>query len=483
MPKLADLAKVLGTDLELVNECDLPATELGAVHISELQDPTTYLSGGELLLTTGMPLSGHAGQARAYVARLARHGISGLGFGLGPVHAEVPVAVVRACDAAGLPLFRVPAPTPFLVITRAYWELQLVAGRAELSLALNAHRALIRAAGEPDPARAIVQLLAQSTGGWAAYLDADGTPLEVWPDAARPRAERIRQEIDWLRGAGPHSAATFPLDDEDVVAHPLAGQNKVRGFVATAWPRDARRPDEQVVLAACALLTMRLEQRRESVSRHRTERHCQVLLALAGHTDAAQVLGSEIGSRLPAAVRVIVAGPTTAVSADDLLDRWARQPVVLRSTWLAQQDDCLWILARPDHTTAVLETLRGLELQDVRIVAGPVAALDALPTHRMLLAVALARTAPGEIHDERRGSRATDQIDALLAHSRSDLIGAVVAYLRCAGHWDRAAALLGVHRNTMRQRITNAQRVAGIDLDDADQTSQLWLALRGRGLA
>ncbi|MBV9805522.1 MAG: PucR family transcriptional regulator ligand-binding domain-containing protein, partial [Solirubrobacterales bacterium] len=42
------------------------------VHISELLDPTPWLSGGELLLTTGMQLQTPA-QAREFVGRLADH--------------------------------------------------------------------------------------------------------------------------------------------------------------------------------------------------------------------------------------------------------------------------------------------------------------------------------------------------------------------------------------------------------------------------
>ena len=73
---------------DLLRELELPivAGEAGLdrpvrwVHISELEDPTPWLSGGELLLTTGLQL-GDAAQQRAYVTRLARHGLAGLGFG------------------------------------------------------------------------------------------------------------------------------------------------------------------------------------------------------------------------------------------------------------------------------------------------------------------------------------------------------------------------------------------------------------------
>ncbi|WP_345196689.1 helix-turn-helix domain-containing protein, partial [Streptomyces lavendulae] len=46
------------------------------------------------------------------------------------------------------------------------------------------------------------------------------------------------------------------------------------------------------------------------------------------------------------------------------------------------------------------------------------------------------------------------------------------------GSWDRTAAALGVHRNTVRQRIARAAGLLGADLDDPDTRMELWFALR-----
>src|SRR3954453_16412649 len=84
------------------------------VQISELADPTPWLSGGELLLTTGMGL-GDAATQRAYVERLTDHGLAGLGFGLGfGGHDTVPEALLEAALARGFPLFCVPYELPSL---------------------------------------------------------------------------------------------------------------------------------------------------------------------------------------------------------------------------------------------------------------------------------------------------------------------------------------------------------------------------------
>ena len=71
------------------------------VHSSELLDPTPWLSGGEILLTTGMQLT-DADRQRAFVARLHDHGLAGIGVGTGFAHDTVPVTMVQEADARGL---------------------------------------------------------------------------------------------------------------------------------------------------------------------------------------------------------------------------------------------------------------------------------------------------------------------------------------------------------------------------------------------
>src|SRR5881392_1078562 len=74
------------------------------VHISELLDPTPWLSGGELLLTTGMQLES-AKRQREFVARLADHQLAGLGVGTGFAHPEVPAPLLEAAARRDFPVF------------------------------------------------------------------------------------------------------------------------------------------------------------------------------------------------------------------------------------------------------------------------------------------------------------------------------------------------------------------------------------------
>ena len=79
------------------------------VHISELPDPTPFLSGGELLLTTGMTLDSAAGQ-RAYVTALADHGLAGLGLGTGFAGPRMRKAVKAAQAGNGAEVKRLLDP-------------------------------------------------------------------------------------------------------------------------------------------------------------------------------------------------------------------------------------------------------------------------------------------------------------------------------------------------------------------------------------
>ena len=96
---------VNGLDLHLVAGDEGLDRPVRWVHISELPDPTPWLSGGELLLTTGMQLA-DADEQRAYVERLAAHDLAGLGFGTGFRHPTVPAAISDAAAALGFPALR-----------------------------------------------------------------------------------------------------------------------------------------------------------------------------------------------------------------------------------------------------------------------------------------------------------------------------------------------------------------------------------------
>jgi purine catabolism regulator len=118
---VASLIGELG--LELVSGQQTAQTHIRWVHSSELADPTPWLKGGELLLTTGLQLTGPKVQ-RELIERLADHRIAGLGFGTGFTHKRLPTALLAAARKREFPLFEVPFELPFIAITeRAFAQL------------------------------------------------------------------------------------------------------------------------------------------------------------------------------------------------------------------------------------------------------------------------------------------------------------------------------------------------------------------------
>jgi purine catabolism regulator len=109
--------------LELVSGHESAGAHVRWVHSTELLDPTPWLKGGELLLTTGIQLDSPKSQ-RDFVGRLADHEIAGLGFGTGFTHRRLPAALLTAARKREFPLFEVPYSLPFIAITeRAFTQL------------------------------------------------------------------------------------------------------------------------------------------------------------------------------------------------------------------------------------------------------------------------------------------------------------------------------------------------------------------------
>ncbi|MEV4017106.1 PucR family transcriptional regulator [Nonomuraea angiospora] len=189
------------------------------VAVSELADPTPYLEGGELLLTTGMRMEGDQSQ---YVARLVARGVAGLGFGVGVSHEEVPPALVTAAEEAGLPLFEVPRETPFIAIGKGVSELLAAEQYDEISRAFAAQGRLTRAALRPEGMHAVIDRLAKEVGGWAALLDEAG---EVRHATRGANTDAVVSELSRLRTAArpsePRPSESRPSESRPSASRPV----------------------------------------------------------------------------------------------------------------------------------------------------------------------------------------------------------------------------------------------------------------------
>src|SRR5919201_1592178 len=182
---------------------ELAAGEDGAdapvrwVHISELLDPTPWLSGGELLLTTGIQLDTEKRQ-REFARLLSGHHLAGLGFGTGFDHDGLPPALVEEAAGLDFPVFEVPYELPFIALTEKAFT-RLVNEQYEvLQRGIAIHKRLERLVLEERGLEEVVRALAAAIGGAVCVLSARGETIasKVFRrQLPEPALDAVREEV------------------------------------------------------------------------------------------------------------------------------------------------------------------------------------------------------------------------------------------------------------------------------------------------
>ncbi|KFF59520.1 hypothetical protein JF66_10715 [Cryobacterium sp. MLB-32] len=493
MVSLAQLCDRLGADLRSADGSGIASRSVTGVHISELEDPTPYLQGGELLLTTGIPVTGSADRIDRYVQRLVDRGVHTLGLGLGAGTDDVPVELLAACRTHGVQLLIVPDGTPFMAVSRAYWDVVNHDKQTDFSAALRLQTSLAQAVGRPESAASVVKVLAEALGGWAAYLPADGGTETIWPEAENHVLPQLREESKRMNLQGMHAAATFPLDGADVIEYSVVADKRTAGFLAVRAGRPFRPADRQLMLTGCMLLSVTAQQQWER-ARSRAARGAAVAaLILGGHVEAARLAAAELGCDQPGErVRLLaargdgidrlstlelcelVAAMATGESAQEL-----RRSIRLSDLRCMVNGLCYVVLRDRAEEPSVAEAP---SVEDRRYSAAISGQLTLAQVEASVREVggACIRAAPGRLVavDGARESEAQAWVEALRTYARADLVETVRCYLRNRGQWEVTARELGLHRNSLRHRIMIASRLIDANLDDPDVSANLWLALR-----
>ncbi|MZD08902.1 PucR family transcriptional regulator, partial [Streptomyces sp. SID5785] len=92
-------------------------------------------------------------------------------------------------------------------------------------------------------------------------------------------------------------------------------------------------------------------------------------------------------------------------------------------------------------------------------------------------ALARARAARSALVRHRADGTAAPGLAAL--DGRPVLLETLRTWLSVHGSWENTALALGVHRNTVRQRVARCGELLDADLNDPDVRMELWFALRG----
>ena len=471
-----------------------PGIELRWVATSELADPAPFLEGGEVLLTTGLATRAWSGEWRGYVARLVDAGVVALGIGVGLTHARPPETLVGTCRELGLNLFEVPRATPFVAVSRAAARLLAEGEEATAREALEMQRQLTRAALRQDEPAVLLASLGGAVDGAAALLSRDGQ-LEVGPLGPR-RVELdlalAQTEVDRIRPQGLRAAASVSVVGATTVVQPVGLAGQPSAYVAVHVPGRITEGQRGAVTTAVALLSLAAASRSD---RRETDRRLRTaaleLLVQADSRTAEIMLAARSGAAgqaagLPRTVQLLRATGTT-VELDDALawvEEWELAALV---------GDELWVVAPPSRATRLGETLgeRGLlvgiggaepsdraglshasagHALDAASEAAPVVSWDRL----------VGEGAMTVLEPTRAAAFAEAFLAPLADRAEGELIVTLQSFLRHHGSRLKVAEELGVHRNTVRNRVAQMEGLLGRSLDEPHVRVSAWIALQVR---
>ncbi len=490
------------------------------VHITELDDPTQWLSGGELLLTTGIQLNGAARQRR-FVALLADNDVAGLGLGTGFEHKRIPKALADEADKRGMPLFEVPYEMPFIAITERAFTLLVNEQYAVLERGTQVHERLERLVIEGSGLASVLGSLASAIGGSAIVQDATGRELARHPSKGGPGAAAMKAlagELATRRATGTLSAFDpqhASLSDK-ALAVPVPGR---RGGAPVAWlivtSQSGPLGEFERLTARQGSMVVGLELMRERIVRETERRLAGDLLAeaLGGRLDSDELRGrlrpfgigadaavlvfeledAHAGEQVvelelaDAGVGALVA--TTAAAGRPLLcaviDARAGDPVTiaasLRSALAATHGQVRAAASRP---AGVASLRRAFHEARCALEATSLADGDApeVASHQDLGAFTLLLSLQDEDALRLYSEGLLEPIERTEGEYGGELLRSLEAYIEHNGNWERAARQLYCHRHTLRYRIRKIEELTGRDLSRATDRIELWLALRAREL-
>ncbi|MFB7668646.1 PucR family transcriptional regulator [Kitasatospora sp. NPDC056138] len=510
---LEDLLADRSLGLRLLAEGDSPRAPVQWVHVSDLEDPTPFLEQGLVLLTTWL-LPRDPAATDEYVRRLRAAGVCALGFGYDATQrlTGCPPELVEAARRHAMPLFEVPQSTPFIAVTRAVATALAAEENARSQALHRTAQELTRAAASDDGARRIVMQLAKAVDGWVVLASPTGKAVHASPHHAVRRLAQLGEQFGYLARTGPRTAAAVRVDDDAVQLQTL-GVDRVRGLLVVGHGHELDSYAFAAIDTAACLLTVRLERSR---GQYRAERrlHSAVLnLLLAGRFAEAEAVLGELAEQLPAPplrVHLLELEPRRL---DTVLLACAAAAARGREGQLsaapqerppqsggsspepgrpAAQPNTLVVLATAGgHLEQVLPEIAAraegvLGSSEPRELAGLTTGLAeaeqaltaARASGRAVRFEDLSRGRLLELLGEERMHHWAARVLRPLLEGEPEDLATVRAWLAHAGSLKDAAAELGVHRNTVRQRLQRIRQLVDHDLDDAVDRAELLIALQ-----
>lgn len=470
--------------------------EIQFVQPTELQDLTPWLTGGELVLSTGLNFPRAAKSLASYIERLDLAGVAALAFGTGLSHESIPRALIEAANHHGLPLLEVPLTTPFAAVTRAVMarlaeqEYEHVLHAAHVQTRMT--RSVLRSG-----ASAVVRELALATGNAVALIGARS--VVVHPPDRVDLATEARAAIGHS-GTGPAGASITVATPERTLTVQPVGTSDGREHLAVSSHGPLSNIDRILLGHAVSLLTMEREKSTRLRSRQNHLNSTALSLLLSdGTSDESVAAVLDDAADAGGAVRgLVLAASDTETIVDHLAGVQARSG---RNLFACNRGESIVVLlGGEDDLEAVSDMLAGLPGGVRAKLRAGLSTVHSIP--ETLQAVEEARLAcelatPQSPLREFRALgedtvlaseparevllRIASSIVPLLAkydgpHSGS-LVTTLRTYLEMNGQWESAASSLGIHRHTLRARIARIEEILDCDLGHARVRAEILLAL------
>jgi DNA-binding PucR family transcriptional regulator len=472
MLTVRDLARLPELELEVAAGAQGLEHEVSWLHVSELADPTQWLEGGEFLLTTGLGVGETAATQRAYVRRLAKHGIAGLGFGIGFGFRNVPAAVVDEADKLSFPILSVPYDVPFVAITKTAFAHLANEQLEQQTRALAVHERLSDAVIRSRGVEALLAIVCNHLDCSLALVDERG---------------RVVSERHARRRASFDGALELPVMADGEVAtlrvaregQPFGEYDRLvlhHGQTALAFELSRRQAVGAAELRLAGDLLEDLE--RERLDERETSRR-MTAFGLEPARSYAALLAAPRNGRSGEQVRREVA--------EELDRRRVRYLSTVRRdraaflVEVASEDEILALAAQiaeagPEARVGIGRPARGQALGRSLLEAR--AALDvaagAVASYRDLGSLELLLSLPDAALEA-----FVDRVLGPAADSER-LLESLTALLDSGCRWSDAADVLGVHRHTLRYRMERLREQTGRHPDDPSERMELWLAVKAK---
>lgn len=466
------------------------ANAIEIAHVSESPTAPEWIDGGGFLMTSALTLTNTTEDWNRYVNTLSIRGAAALALGLGhdlPYQA-VPQRLVEAAETRGLPLLEIPSGTPFMLVTKA-----IVDGRANLDRRLleesfTLQRELTTVAAREGGLTGLIQAWHVATGESVMVLDRRGRRLAGSPDFPPAVAAAVSAAVP-----------NIPLLIEDFVPVPTeagtavvsaVGAIRHAGYLARLG--GAFELGSRAVPTLLSLLALEFE-RRWLVDEPARRTRANQLTRLLGTEDEARAEAQlrALGVHAKNIQAVAIRAESDAHAEEVLADI----TIALGTNLVRRRERIVEALTVNDPKDA----LAALEVAGAVGIGAPSApglAGRSLRQAQSALATSVRTGGIVEYVDGRCHDFLLNVADPAYLHSFADavlapldrdgngqtLIETLHAWLAEGRSVEGCSERLGVHRHTVRNRIQRVTQLLGRGVESVDAQTELWLALKARGL-